>query len=204
MEEEEKKNRDNFTSKKVEAFIKKKLDEKNGIFPDTKMEEASLQAQEYIDDEEHDAGEEELKVRPLTMKQEKFIKEWHTNGNDFVKAFRSVYKVTSTVAKEKCQELLEDPRVQFVIDNMNRIRRELEVIEKGEIVQSLKRLIVKCEQTGDKANLLKATDQLNKIAGFYAPEKQNNMLIQGTGDIQVSFGGWNPEESKKIETKDEQ
>lgn len=137
--------------------------------------------------------EKEYKLPVLSLKHEAFVREWFKNGFQNKNAYMSVYKnVRPKTAETESSRILKLPQVEHFIASIQSQIRASENIETSYIVKNLKEVIEKCKEDGDKSNLLKANDQLAKIAGLYNDKPSVNVGVAATGDVQISFGGWNP------------
>ena len=104
----------------------------------------------------------------LTDLEVNLLNIWFNNGFNGTDAY-TICKpgCTNGTARTEAASILAKPNVQTEI-----AKRKLAIQSKSEIkldlmVSTLKSLMYDCISDGDRANLLKTIDTLNKMAGFY-------------------------------------
>lgn len=116
----------------------------------------------------------------ITKKQELFIKAYLSNGFNGSKAYQDVYKCKSSVARQNASELLAKPFIKAMVEEEQAKVAETYDIKKEDIIKELNWVIdnAKTELPGatDRANILKALDMKNRLAGLYAPEKTETKI----------------------------
>jgi hypothetical protein len=174
---------------KSEIEFKKKIKD-----IEKKMDKASKEVEAYIAVKEQEKKDFTLSLDddvPINENQKQFCLTWLKNGQNTTSAYLAVYKnVKLTTAESYGCTLLKAPKIQLFLRPYLDAIRERQSINLEENIETLKRTVKSCETNGDSMGLLRALDILNRIGGFYKITPQ----IQINQDLNVSFGGWNPDE----------
>lgn len=137
------------------------------------------------------------KLPTISSKHEAVVHTWFKNGFNIKNAYLTHYKgITPGTAEAQGSKLLKLPQVQAFIAALQDQIRASENIDKAEIIKTLKRTIAKAEEDNDHANVIKASAELAKIGGLYKDKPDINIAAQG--EIQISFGGWNPDVDAQV------
>lgn len=119
---------------------------------------------------------------PLTPKQEKAIQEYLTNGGNKTQAYKSAYTTSRMSEKsigKEAHKLFNNPKVTPRLKELQKQIEDDNKISKDKIVDRLKQIIFEQELIGvDKIDLNamnKAIDTINKMQGYYAAEKTENV-----------------------------
>lgn len=123
----------------------------------------------------------------LTPKQELFAQTYVKTGNAS-EAYRTAYDTSKTkpdVINVKASELLASGNVLVRVKELQNKLEKKHDISKDKIIARLQEIIYKQEKLGvDKIDLPamnKAIDTLNKMQGYYAPEK-----VEHSGELTIN------------------
>ena len=123
----------------------------------------------------------------LTPKQELFAQTYVKTGNAS-EAYRTAYDTSKTkpdVINVKASELLASGNVLVRVKELQNKLEKKHDISKDKIIARLQEIIYKQEELGvDKIDLPamnKAIDTLNKMQGYYAPEK-----VEHSGELTIN------------------
>lgn len=123
----------------------------------------------------------------LTPKQELFAQTYVKTGNAS-EAYRTAYDTSKTkpdVINVKASELLASGKVLVRVKELQNKLEKKHDISKDKIIARLQEIIYKQEELGvDKIDLPamnKAIDTLNKMQGYYAPEK-----VEHSGELTIN------------------
>jgi phage terminase small subunit len=137
----------------------------------------------------------------LTVKQENFCQEYIKNGGNATDAYRKSYnasKMKENSINVNASKLLSSTKVALRIKELQEKTSKKHEVTRDWIISELKNVIGKSSQEEvvrdkegnpigdykyDSAGINKAIDTLNKMLGFYAPEKQEH-----SGEIK--YIGW--------------
>ena len=116
----------------------------------------------------------------ITKKQELFVAAYLSNGFNGSRAYKDVYKCKDSVARQNASELLAKPFIKALVEAEQAKIAETYEIKKEDIIKELNWVIenAKTELPGatDRANILKALDMKNRMAGNYAAEKTETTI----------------------------
>lgn len=142
--------------------------------------------------------------RIVSKKQLKFVKAYILNPNKKIDIYLSCFKATSRAsASAGANRILQQPHIKACIDEellaLKTHQLNSEKIDKSFIINELKELAERSKYKDDAKYLIESLDMLCKIGGFYAKENPNNinLLNQGNGTIEISFGDFNPDSVDK-------
>lgn len=127
-------------------------------------------------------------MKELTGKQSAFIDEYFLNGLNATIAYCKIYNCNYEAANANSARLMNDREYEHVQNEIKRRQKKLAMnaeISREEIIKELKAMIEECKTDKDRSSLLKAIDQLNKMAGHYTETKNINI----EGPIKLNFGG---------------
>lgn len=146
----------------------------------------------------------------LNNVEQSFVNEYIMNGCSNATAAFLLIKPNYNPASAavEAHRFLKRPQIQSYLELKRKEVLEKEDIDLSYVVQGLKKIIdevaeetVERDDKGritnkpDRFAAIKAFEVLAKMGGFM--EKKPNILIQSTGEIDISFAGWNPNMIKK-------
>jgi phage terminase small subunit len=127
----------------------------------------------------------------LNAKHKLFIEEYINNSYNSAVAYSKVYGITNLkVASAGASRLLVTKEIKEYLDIRIEEVKEKYNITREKIVNKLLRVIEQCENDGDKKNLLKSIEILNKMHGLDANQKIEvehkginiNYIVPGTNE----------------------
>lgn len=123
----------------------------------------------------------------LTPKQEMFCQEYIKNGGNKTKAYKSAYNcknMKEETINNKASLLSNKGEVRARLKELQEQLEEENKISKNKIINQLQKLIFEQEKLGvnkiDLSAMNKAVDTLNKMLGYYAPEKNEAVFSQSS------------------------
>jgi phage terminase small subunit len=151
----------------------------------------------------------------LNNVEQSFVNQYLMNGcSNASAAFLAINNnVTNETAAQKACRILKRPNVKKFLDAKRKEILEKENIELSYIVQGLKKIIDEVSEetterdpkTGritnkpDRFAAIKAFEVLAKMGGYV--DKKQDVLIQSTGEINISFGGFDPDKTLSLPRK---
>jgi len=175
-------------AKKVDAYIQRKLEEKENPKPKPK----------------NNSEKKHLKTKwdeALNEKQLAFIRHIVMDNMSPQHAYLAVYKgVSRPVASTNAYRLLKKPAVKTALTELSEQRKALSNIPKSFILDKLKEILSKAEEEGNFKYQIEALDMVNKMMGHYETTKTN--INVNLTEQPISFGGYNPDEFIELESSD--
>ena len=131
----------------------------------------------------------------LSKNDELFIDEYFNNGFNQLRAYETVFGKTKKSAKFASWRLMSRNEVKLEVEKRFQEIRDANVIKREEITFALKDLMNKCIEEGDKPNLLKTIDTINKMQGNYT------LLIDAniSQNIKLTIPGLDPDKNNDEE-----
>jgi len=124
----------------------------------------------------------------INKKQELFLQEYLSNGMNGSKAYQTIYKCKSSVARNNASQLLAKPHIKELVEKEKNKLMEKYEIKKENIIDELNWVIENAKEEKadsgftDRSAILKAIDILNRMSGNYAPIK-----TEGNVNLNVSL-----------------
>lgn len=120
-------------------------------------------------------------VAGLTQKQMNFCQEYVKSGS-ITDAYLSTYDTTNPVtASREGSRLMQQNNIQEYILELNKPHEVDGIINKQKQIQFIKDRILVCINNNDESSVIKYTDMLNKIYGYYkenvSENKETNKLL---------------------------
>jgi hypothetical protein len=142
--------------------------------------------------------------KQLSPIMQNFIDLYFANNENPTKTYLAVCekmgrKVTTASAAVLGSQLIKDDRIQKELTAQRDVANAKYNITRERVIQEILDVIQSSRDNGDRRNWNEAIKTLAKVTGFDVPG-QTNIIQNSGGDIQITFGGWNPE-VKQIETK---
>ncbi len=110
-----------------------------------------------------------------------FADEYILNGFNAAQAYKKIYKkVTDESAKVLGHKLLDNKDIKTYLVENQKTTNEKYLLTKDKMIEELLEVITSCKTDSikDRSNWLKAVDIMNRLGGFYQPDK-----IEHSGSI---------------------
>jgi len=120
-----------------------------------------------------------MAYRTHFQKAKLIVDEAFSNGFNWTRAYMSIMNVDKPEMAKRAVHAMKER--QEVKDYITFKESEIQIkydINKDKIVRELIDLVNECKKdtVGDKKNLIKGLDMLNKMFGYYSPEKHEHNL----------------------------